>query len=464
VRTPAVALIDGEHYPEVVRDALQALSDRYDFRGAVFVGGTEKIRLEGGAQGGESAYGLPLLSGGPAEELLHAAVERWQPEVFVDLSDEPVLGYVERFRLICHALSRGVGYEGSDFRFTPPRFEPLSRVPSLSVIGTGKRVGKTAVSGHLARVLQQAPELPDTGPGVVVVAMGRGGPAEPEVVAAREQGLGLTDLLELSRAGRHAASDHLEDAALSRVTTVGCRRCGGGMAGQVFVSNVAAGVRRANGLGPWITILEGSGAAFPPVQSDARLLVAAADQPAERLTAYLGPFRVLMSDAVVLTMAESRLQESGAVDRLMEAVRRLRPGIPVVPVVFRPRPLEDVAGATVAAFTTAEANRDARVRHLEEHHGCRVAHLSGVLANRRELRAELALAQVKRADVFLIEVKAAAIDVVAEEAVRRGVRVVLMDNEPQEVSPAAPGALREVYEDLGRLARERFDDPRPGGD
>ena len=30
---------------------------------------------------------------------------------------------------------------------------------------------------------------------------------------------------------------------LSRVMTVGCRRCGGGMAGEPFVSNVADGVR-----------------------------------------------------------------------------------------------------------------------------------------------------------------------------------------------------------------------------
>ncbi|MDX6508856.1 MAG: hypothetical protein QOG81_608, partial [Gaiellaceae bacterium] len=36
----AVALIDGEHYAEVVRDALAALP--YDVVGAILVGGTEK--------------------------------------------------------------------------------------------------------------------------------------------------------------------------------------------------------------------------------------------------------------------------------------------------------------------------------------------------------------------------------------------------------------------------------------
>ena len=108
-------------------------------------------------------------------------------------------------------------------------------LPSIGVIGTGKRVGKTAVTGHLARLLARDRD-------VVVVAMGRGGPAEPEVVETPPT---VDELLALSRAGRHAASDHLEIAALSGVTTIGCRRAGGGFAGAVFSSNVAAGARLA---------------------------------------------------------------------------------------------------------------------------------------------------------------------------------------------------------------------------
>src|SRR5881396_3506883 len=47
----AVALIDGEHYPDVVREALADLP--YDFVGAILVGGTEKLR-------GDADYGVPL--------------------------------------------------------------------------------------------------------------------------------------------------------------------------------------------------------------------------------------------------------------------------------------------------------------------------------------------------------------------------------------------------------------------
>ena len=41
-RPTALALIDGEHYPEVVRDALAELP--YTVLGAVLLGGTEKIQ------------------------------------------------------------------------------------------------------------------------------------------------------------------------------------------------------------------------------------------------------------------------------------------------------------------------------------------------------------------------------------------------------------------------------------
>ena len=90
---------------------------------------------------------------------------------------------------------------------TRPRSQPFA-LPSLAVVGTGKRVGKTAVTGHLARLLARERD-------VVVVAMGRGGPPEPELAEARPS---LERLLELSRSGRHAASDYLETAALAGVS------------------------------------------------------------------------------------------------------------------------------------------------------------------------------------------------------------------------------------------------------
>src|SRR5438094_5385108 len=190
----AIALIDGEHYAPVVRDALAELP--YDFVGAVLVGGTEKLK------GGED-YGVPLVHG----------LDGRAADVVVDLSDEPVLGPAERMRWASKALAAGLPYVGADFRFEPPELQPFP-LPSLAVIGTGKRVGKTAVTGHVARLLARDRD-------VLVVAMGRGGPPEPEVIEAPPS---LDELLALSRSGRHAASDHLAVAVLTGLPTIGSRR------------------------------------------------------------------------------------------------------------------------------------------------------------------------------------------------------------------------------------------------
>ena len=419
----AIAVIDGEHYAPVVRDALQELP--HEIVACVLVGGTEKLR------GGES-YGVPLASS------VEAAIAEHAPDVVIDLSDEPVLGPPARLRLAARVLACGVPYEGADFRLDPPRFEPIA-TPSLAVIGTGKRVGKTAVTGHVGRVVSR-------GRSVVVVAMGRGGPPEPELVEVRP---GVADLLELSRAGRHAASDHLETAALTGLPTVGCRRCGGGLAGAVGLSNVLAGARRAEQLGPDLIVLDGSGAAIPPIAADRRILVVGAHLDAGVATGYLNPYRALLADLVVIAMAEDELPHAD----LAEAFRGLtRPGVPVVRTVLRPRPLEDVRGERVAFFGTAPpAQHEVIVRHLEEDFGARVVHVSGSLSDRAALAREL---DQLHADTLVVEIKAAAIDVVAEHADRSGRRLVLAGN---DVVPL-PGEddLDRLVEQLAVEATERL--------
>ncbi len=290
----ALALIDGEHYADVVTDAFAELP--YEIVGAVVLGGTEKL------QGGED-YGVPLHA------TLAEGLERAGAEVVVDLSDEPVVSPRDRMRLASEVLAAGLPYVGADFRFDPVPFAPFP-LPSLAVIGSGKRVGKTAVSGHIARLLSESRS-------VVVVAMGRGGPAEPVVAAEPPD---VNDLLELARSGSHAASDYLEDAALARVPTVGCRRAGGGLAGAPFVSNVAEGARIAAELDPDLVIFEGSGAALPPIDVRARVLVAGGAQDPGIVAGYLGAYRIRVSDLVVLTGCEEPLVTCEQLARLREAI------------------------------------------------------------------------------------------------------------------------------------------------
>ena len=275
----AVAIVDGEHYVAVVRHALAELP--YDFVAAVLIGGQEKLR------GGED-YAIPLVAD------VESAIAQHAPDVVVDLSDEPVLGPPERLALASRVLALGVPYVGADFRFDPPERVAVS-TPSIAVVGTGKRVGKTAVTGHVARLLAADRD-------VVVVAMGRGGPPDPEVVTVPPT---VESLVELSRSGRHAASDHLETAALVGVATVGCRRCGGGLAGAVATSNVAEGARIAAGLDPDVVLFDGSGAALPPIAADRTVVVVGSHQDPRVAAGYLNAYRLLLADLVVVTMAES---------------------------------------------------------------------------------------------------------------------------------------------------------------
>jgi cyclic 2,3-diphosphoglycerate synthetase len=229
------------------------------------------------------------------------------------------------------------------------------------------------------------------------------------------------------------------------------------MAGVPFSSNVAAGVSLANALRPGLIILEGSGAAQPPVRPDARLLVAGAHQPVGHIAGCLGTYRLLLSDAMVLTMAEEPLASQGKVRAIVEAVRQVRPGLPVVPVVFRPEPAEDVCGRRVAFFSTAPAGQGpALAGHLEERWGCRVELVSTELADRVALRRALGDPAMERVEVVLTEIKAASIDLVAEEAVKRGLPVVFVDNVPVEAAPGHAGELRELVEQVAAMAKDRF--------
>jgi cyclic 2,3-diphosphoglycerate synthetase len=429
----ALFLIDGEHYPPVVLDAMQSVERSLDAEGvaAAFLGGTEKIR--DGAD-----YGVPLVEDKDPISAVQKALAEYEVDVVVDLSDEPVIGYRERMKIASLALYAGARYLGSDFELKPPDLRPVSTKPSLAVIGTGKRVGKTAISGYLARLL--AAEGFDPG----VVSMGRGGPRLPEVIEGHKMEVGSEYLLEALGRGAHAASDYYETAALSRVITVGCRRCGGGLAGEPFVSNVLEGAEIANGLDTRVTLFDGSGAAMPPVQVERRVLVAGANQDPEYIVGFLGTYRLLLSDLVLLTMSEEPMADSEKVRSLVAAVRRVRPDLDVIPTVFRPRPVGTVEGLRVGYVSTAPpAVLNTLSRHLEEHYGCQVVAASGNLSDRKRLGADLE--EMTGIEAYLTEIKAAAVDVVTRRGSAEGKPVFYCDNDP-------------VGEDLDRellgLARE----------
>jgi len=145
-----------------------------------------------------------------------------------------------------------------------------------------------------------------------------------------------------------------------------------------------------------------------------------------------------------VTMGES----GGGWQETRDAVRAVvSAGVEVVATVLRPRPTADVRGRTVAYFCTAPpTGHGVLAAHLADGYGAVVVHVSGNLANREALRDELPHVE---AEVFLFELKAAAVDVVAEFALDRGADIVLAANDV--VPLAAEGDLDEMLLEMARI-------------
>ena len=437
-----VVLVDGEHYPAVTRWGLSRAADTgFEVLAAVVAGGVEKLDSSGRLDLGP----LPVFPGAadpPAA--LREAILRFRPEGVLDLSDEPVLGYDRRMEVAAVALAMGLPYLGPDFRFDPPFTEPPLPVPTVAVIGTGKRAAKTAVGGHTARLAV------DLGMHPVVVAMGRGGPAEPVVAGPGD----VTVEALLERVGRkeHAASDFLEDALTAQVPTVGARRCGGGISGRPFVTNVPEAAALAAEMGGDPVILEGSGAAVPPVPWDAGILVAPASVPLHHVNGYMGPLRVLLSDLLVFIIGAGPSAGADNLSALDPEVRRLHSGVRVAVAELQPVPLADVRDKDVFFATTAQREvAEWLAELLQRTAGCRVVGISSHLGNRPALEADLDAAP--RFDALLTELKAAAVDVGARRALDRGAEVVFVDNRP--VAAGGDGDVDELIGDVLELSRER---------
>jgi cyclic 2,3-diphosphoglycerate synthase len=422
---PVIALIDGEHHPAAVRDALDALERERGLAGVVFCGGEEKVRAEV-REDPPAHYGRTVALDADPAEALRAAVGAGSADAVVSLADEPAAPPAARLRLAALALHAGLSYEEPGLRLEAPQREPVAELADacrVAVVATSKRAGKTAVAGHLATVVREA------GRQVVVVAMGRGGPPEPRLAPAEPS---VADLLAIARGGGHAASDHLEAAVLAGVPAVGARRVGGGLAGAPAVSTVADAARLAATLDPDVVVFDGSGSAIPPVEVDATVCVV---RDREATLGHLGTYRVLGAElALVLDPGLRRGDEARELDAFEREVRALCPGR-TIRFELRPEPAEPIPdGARVALFSTGQG----RPPDLEP------VLASSALARRADLEPALERAAAERCDVYLTELKAAAIDTVAERAEAEGARVVFLRNRPVGLTGDLDAALAEL--------------------
>ena len=431
-----LCLVDGEHYLPVTKEAIDTLNkfEHIDIVAAVFIGGTEKLRDDSPDTYSEK-LGVSVEFAKDKDipyDIIVDMIRKYDIDTVMDLSDEPILDYPKRFKIACKVLNEGIIYEGPDFKFEPTSQYEIMEKPSLTILGTGKRIGKTAVSGFVSRLIDKNGYEP------CVIAMGRGGPEEPEIVHGEKIEINAEFLLEQSEKGVHAASDHWEDALMSRILTIGCRRCGGGMAGEVFMTNMKKGAKLANEVDAKFAIFEGSGAAIPPIKTDAKIVLIGANQPIENLTTYFGPYRIGLGNLVILTMCEEPMANSDKIKAIEEFVSEVNPDATVISTVFRPKPLGDISNKKVLFATTApEGVKDKLVEYLESNFSCEIVGTTSHLSNRPLLREDMEK-YMDEADVMLTELKAAAVDVATKDALAAGLEVIYCDNIPVPISDSYP--------------------------
>lgn len=423
----ALLLVDGEHHPSVMTDALPYVSaEGYAPVAALFLGGFEKT-------GGPPDLGVPLFTGEPSR-LIGELIGRFEVEVVLDWSDEPILDPARRFFLAGLALAAGATYRAGGMTLNPPPRPRLTERPTVAVIGTGKRTGKTAVAIELARWWKGAGLRP------VIVTMGRGGPPDPIVLDPSEAADPFALFEKLRARGLHAASDYVEDVVFAGVPTVGTRRLGAGPGGVTVWDGFAAGVQRVEDLGPDLVIFEGSGTAIPPAHADATILVTRGNNRLDDVLGHLGTVRLALSRALVVV---------GPPAFDLEVLRESFPGLEVFCAELQPEPSVSVADRSVVVVTTAPSEGGEGIREVLREMGAARVQTIHCLSDRRALPRALDFLGPEH--LVLTEVKAAAADVVIPLVHGVGADVGLIHNRV---------VIREG--NVGRLAR-RVEEAWSGG-
>ena len=419
------AIIDGEHYPQITFDAIEVLKKEFkgEFCGIIFLGGTEKISSGNFIDYFDDEVFIikNFITDFPA------ALDKFKPDLVYDLSDEPVVNHRIRMTIASFCFFKKASYIGPDFLFKFERHTYKTKNPSISIIGTGKRIGKTAISSFIANIFKKS------GLDILVVAMGRGGPKDPQLLRGEEIDINPEYLLSLSNKGLHASSDYIEDALMSKVTTIGCRRCGGGFGGKVFLSNVSEGAKIADSMNPDLIILEGSGASVPEVQTSKTICVIGANQNWEEITGYLGIYRILISDIIILTNCEKPLAALKEINELEKNIKTINPNATIYRSIFRPYPLGIIKNKKVVVAMTAKSIiKDKIKKYIEKSYGCIVVGFTFNLSNRQLLKKELQ--SFTDYDTILTELKAASVDVVTDFAIKSGKEVIYMNNIPEIIN------------------------------
>ena len=151
-----LCLVDGEHYLPVTQEAIDTLNnlEHIDITAVVFIGGTEKLR-DDSEESYSEVLGVPVQFAKDKDipyDIIVDMIREYDIDTVMDLSDEPILDYPKRFKIACKVLNEGITYQGPDFKFEPHSEYDVMKKPSITILGTGKRIGKTAVSGFVSGI------------------------------------------------------------------------------------------------------------------------------------------------------------------------------------------------------------------------------------------------------------------------------------------------------------------------
>ena len=78
----------------------------------------------------------------------------------------------------------------------------------------------------------------------------------------------------------------------------------------------------ANEVDSDFVIMEGSGAAIPPIKTDKNIVLVGANQPMINIERFFGPYRIKLADLVVITMCEMPMASPEKVESIEKFIKR----------------------------------------------------------------------------------------------------------------------------------------------
>ncbi len=286
---------------------------------------------------------VPVIAAPDAVAAVREAAASFRPRVIIDVTESSLEG---RFEWANEALRLGMEVHGADFRLWPPAFKHAAAIPTVSFVGVGSGVGKSAAIIELLRELKSQSRA-------AALVLDLGGPSYPELVEGLSPEAVAVRLLGYHRDGRRIDGDHYLIAAAAGVPAVGCSFAGTGLTGVPLASVMGDGAVLAAEAGGEFLAVEGSGQAVPPMAAGAvcQLVNIRTDPATLRQLPFA--YQVRRADLVVATGFKAEPAENTLED-LRREVKELNPGValhyaPLVPEWVAP------PAATKAVVLSARA-------------------------------------------------------------------------------------------------------------